>query len=296
MNFRSLDRNQTTLAQNQYRSSWIGAILTTATVLVFCHTLSAQGTDPAKEVVAKVGDQDITLKEFNERFDQVVAATPNPPDKAVFLEDLIRYKIGMKEADKKKVADNPIIKERLNQEIYKGFVELEIGKKVSEIKVSDQEMQAYYKKNPEVRTSHILIEFRPDATAEQKKAARKRAEEILAEVKKGKRPFEEYVSLYTDDVLSKRTGGDINWQGPLSIVPQYYEVARAMKVGEIKGLIETQFGFHILKKTGQRTYQDAVKANIRSAVFEQKRKALFDQLFNGLKRKYPVKVFADKLK
>ena len=157
-------------------------------------------------------------------------------------------------------------------------------------------MQAYYKKSPEIRTSHILIEFRPDANEEQKKAAKDRANEIYSEVQKGKRAFEEYVALYTDDVLSKKTGGDVGWQTALTLVPNYYNTALAMKNNEVKGLIETQYGFHIIKKTGQRPYAEANKRTVRAAVFDSKRRELFDKYFAGLKKQYPVKVNKDKIK
>jgi peptidyl-prolyl cis-trans isomerase C/peptidyl-prolyl cis-trans isomerase D len=69
-----------------------------------------------------------------------------------------------------------------------------------------------------------------------------------------------------------------------------------MKTNEVKGLIETQYGFHIIKKTGQRPYSEANKRTIRAAVFDTKRRALFDAYFAGLKKQYPVKVNKDKIK
>lgn len=248
------------------------------------------------DVVAVVGTKQITVKELNDKYDEVVRQTLNPPTKEVFLEDLVRYEMGVQEATKKGLPEDPIVKERIRQEIYKGLIERELGKKVSEIKVTDAEMQAYYKKTPQIRTSHILIEFRPDATEEQKKAAKDRAKEILAEVEKGKRAFEDYVGLYTDDVLSKKTGGDVGWQTALTVVPAYYNAALAMKTGEVKGLIETQYGFHIIKKTGQRSYNEADKRTIRAAVFDNKRKQIFDAYFAGLKKQYPTKINKDKIK
>jgi peptidyl-prolyl cis-trans isomerase C/peptidyl-prolyl cis-trans isomerase D len=203
--------------------------------------------------------------------------------------------MGVQEATKRKLEDDPIVKERIRQEVYKGLIERELGNKVQEIKVTDAEMQAYYKKNPEIRTSHILTEFRPDATAEQKKAARERATEIFNEVKKGKRTFEEYVGLYTDDVLSKRTGGDVGWQTGLTLVPAYYNTAMEMKLNEIRGLIETQYGFHVIKKTGVRSYSEANKRTIRAAVFDEKRKKIFDAYFAQLRKQYPVRTNKDKL-
>lgn len=262
-----------------------------AASMAFAET-AAQGND----IVAVVGTKQITLKELNEKYDEVVRNTINPPAKEIFLEDLVRYEMGVQEAYKRGLPEDPIVKERIRQEIYKGLIERELGKKVSEIKVTDKEMQDYYKKSPEIRTSHILIEFRPDANDEQKKAAKDRAQEILDEVKKGKRSFEEYVGLYTDDVLSKKTGGDVGWQTALTLVPSYYNTALAMKSDEVKGLIETQYGFHIIKKTGQRNYQEANKRTIRAAVFDNKRRALFDAYFAQLKKQYPTKVNKDKIK
>jgi parvulin-like peptidyl-prolyl isomerase len=250
---------------------------------------SAYAQSP-NDVVAVVGTKQITVKELNDKYEDVLKQTLNPPTKELFLEDLVRYEMGIQEAMKKGLQDDPIVKERVRQEIYKGLIERELGKRVSEIKVSEKEMQAYYQKNPEVRTSHILIEYRPDATPDQMKAAKDRATEIYDEVRKSKRPFEELVGLYTDDVLSKRTGGDVGWQSSVTLVPAYYQAALSMKVGEMRGLIETQYGYHIIKVTGRRGYNDANKRQIRAAVFDEKRKEIFDDYFAKLKKQYPVKV------
>jgi parvulin-like peptidyl-prolyl isomerase len=265
------------------RNIWLSLMAVSFVMLTMSHA-------EAQDVVAVVGTKQITSKELNEKYDEVVKQTLNPPSKEIFLEDLIRYEMGVQEALKKGLNDDPIVKERVRQEYYKGLIERELGKKIADIKVTDKEMQAYYKDNPEIRTSHILIEFRPDATDEQKKAARARAGEIYEEVKKSKRPFEELVALYTDDVLSKRTGGDVGWQSSVTLVPQYYKTVLGMKVGEVKGLIETQYGYHIIKVTGRRGYGDANKRQIRAAVFDQKRKEIFDSYFERLKKSYPVKV------
>lgn len=270
------------------------------TALVFStSTTFAQKATSAKgnpnDIVASVGTKQITVNELNEKYDEVVRNTINPPNKSLFLEDLIRYEIGVQEAAKQKIENDPVVKERIRQEIYKGLIEKELGKKVSEIKVNEKEMRNFYKDNPEIRTSHILIEFRPDATAAQKKAAKDRAQEIYDEVKKGKRSFEEYVNLYTDDVLSKKTGGDVGWQTAITLVPNYYNAVLRMKNNEVKGLIETQYGFHIIKKTGQHSYQEANKRTIRASVFDIKRKVLFDAYFAKLKRQYPIKINKDKI-
>ncbi len=270
-----------------------------ATVGVFAVTsIFALATHAAIDpnVVATVGSKQISLKEFNEKFEDVKKQTINPPTRELFLEDLVRYEMGVQEANKRSMENDPIVKERIRQELYKGLIEKELGQKISEIKVAEPEMKAFYNKNPEIRTSHILIEFKPDATKEQIDAARKRAQEIYDEVRKSKRPFEELVNLYSDDVLSKKNGGDVGWQSSMTLVPNYYEAVLKMKVGEVKGLIDTQYGFHIVKVSGRRGYGDANKRQIRAAVFDEKRKVIFDDYFAKLKKQYKIELNKSALK
>lgn len=249
------------------------------------NTVFAQGS---KEPVAVVGSKTITLEEFNRKYTEVRGQTMNPPTKAQFLEDLIRYEIGLQEAEKRKLDKDPIVQERMRQELYKALLEKELGEKIQKISVSDKDMQEFYKSNPEIRTSHILIEVKPDATAAQKSEARKRANEIFEEVKKSKRPFEELVKLYSDDPLSKQTGGDVGWQSRVTLVPAYYDAALATKVGEVRGLIDTQFGFHIIKVTGRRSFENANKRQLRAAVFDEKRKDAFNEYFARVKKTYKI--------
>ncbi|RYZ92062.1 MAG: hypothetical protein EOP06_05390 [Proteobacteria bacterium] len=242
------------------------------------------------EVVATVGRKTITMEEFNKKYNDVKSQTMNPPSRSVFLEDLVRYEVGLQEAQKRNLDKDPQVMERIQQEIYKGLLEKDLGQKVQKIQVSDAEMKAWYKNNPEIRTSHILVEFKPGATSEQVAEAKKRAGEIYEEVKKSKRTFEELVKLYSDDPLSKQAGGDVGWQSRVTLVPNYYEAALSAKVGEVKGLIETPFGFHVIKVTGRHSFEDANKRQVRAAVFDEKRKQAFNEYFERLKKQYPIKV------
>jgi parvulin-like peptidyl-prolyl isomerase len=240
------------------------------------------------DVVATVGNKKITLGEFNKKYKEVTSQViTNVPSRKVFLEDLIRYEMGLQEAKKRKLENDPMVQDRLNQELYKGLLEKELGQKVQENKV----MKAYYAKNPQIRVSDILIEVKPGATQQQREEAKKRATEILGEVLKSKRPFEELVRLYSDDLTTKNLGGDIGWQSRLTLIPAYYDVTLKMKLNEITtNLVETPFGYHIFKLTGKRSYEEATKREIRMAVFDEKRKVLFDAFFANLKKQYPVNV------
>jgi len=247
-------------------------------------------TYAANEIIATVGDQEITVDEFNRRYDEVRKQSLNAPTREIFLEDLIRYKIGLQEANSKKIKEDPVVAERINQEIYKGLIEKELGKAIERIQISEDDLKKYYAKNPEIRTSHILVEVKVGANAAEKNAARKRVETIYKEVKDSKRSFEELVNLYSDDTATKQAGGDIGWQTRLTLVPAYYNAAEKLGVGKISGIVETEFGFHIIKVTGKNSYAKANKRQIRVAVFEEKRKAIFDKYFERLKSSYKVKV------
>lgn len=250
----------------------------------------------AQQNIATVGDVSISYEEFKKKYKEVVDQTVNPPTEAQFLEDLVRYEVGVQEAKRTKLDQDPIVQERIKQEIYKGLVEKAIGKSVDAIRVNEKEMQAYYKRNPEIRTSHILIQFKPEASDKERAEAKKRAGEILSEVKKSKRPFEELVKLYSDDSLSKENGGDVGWQNRMTIMPQYYEAALKLRDKGISQLVETRFGFHIIQRTGVRPYDKADKASIRTAVFNEKRKDVFNRYFADLKKKYKISVNSSLLK
>lgn len=257
---------------------------------------NAGHSQSADSVVAVVGPKKITLEEFNKKFQEVRSQAANPPTKEQFLEDLVRYEVGVQEAERRKLQNDPMVQDRMRQEMYRSLLERDLGQSVQKITVTDKEMEDWYKKNPELRTSHILIELKPGATPEQAAEAKKRANEIMAEVRKSKRPFEELVRLFSDDPLSKQTGGDVGWQSRVTLVPAYYNAAAAMKINQISDLVETQFGFHIIKLTGRRSYENANKRQVRAAVFDEKRLEIFNQYFDKLKKSTKIETNSSLIK
>lgn len=248
------------------------------------------------EVLATVGKAKITTDDFQKKLNDVRKQASNPPSPETYLEDLVRYEVGVQEAEKMKLADDPLVKERFKQVLYNSLLEKELGKKVEAIKVNDNELKDYYKKNPELHIAHILIDLKQNATAEEREIVKKRAMEILDDVKKSKRPFEELVKLYSDDSQTKEMGGDIGYQSRVSLLPAVYDVAVNMKDGEVKGLIETRYGFHIIKLIDRRGFDLADKQQIRAALFDVKRAKLFNDYFEKAKKGYKVEVNREALK
>jgi len=248
------------------------------------------------QVLATVGNAKITVEEFKRKLDDVKKQAMNPPTPEQFLEDLVRYEVGVQEAEKLKIANDAAVKERFKQVLYNSLLEKELGNKVENIKITDAEMKDFYKKNPELRISHILIDLKANPTPNEREVTRKRALEILDDVKKSKRPFEELVKLYSDDITTKEMGGDIGFQSRVTLLPEIYDVAVNMKEGEVRGLLETHFGFHIIKMVDRRSYDLADKRQIRAALFDNKRANLFNNYFERAKKNYKIEVNREALK
>ncbi len=245
------------------------------------------------QVVAKVGNQVITLKEFKSEYARAKAnmvAMPYSPTPKQFLEDMVRFKIGLQEARKKQITKIPEVKLKMEQELYKALLEVELAKKVESIKIKDPEMATFYKQYPNIRTSHILIRFPEGANPAQISEAQNRATKIYNEVIKSKRPFYELAQLYTEDAVTKPSGGDLGFQSIINIHPNYYASANKLKIGDTSSPIRSKFGFHIIRKTGVQEFKNADKNQLRIGLFDQKRRDIVDQYFINLKKGYPVTI------
>lgn len=272
------------------RVNFLKSILLLTAGLILSGNLSAN-------TLATVGSTKITLKEFNSKYSKVLKEAVHPPTKEAYLEDMIRLEIGLQEARKNKMQDDPVVKDRYRQLLYAAMIEKAIGKRVEKIKITEKDLKRYYKGSPELRTSHILIQIPQGATAAQKAEAKERADKILKEVKSSKKSFSELVALYSDDQSTKRNGGDIGWQSRLTIVPQYYDAAMKMKKGTTSSrLVSTKFGYHIIRLVDRNPYERANKRHLRQVVFDQKRNEIFNEYFASLKKRYDIKVNKSLLK
>ncbi|RKX93598.1 MAG: peptidylprolyl isomerase [Spirochaetes bacterium] len=90
----------------------------------------------------------------------------------------------------------------------------------------------------EWRASHILIKDRSQA------------QDLLRRIKQG----QNFESLARDfsTCPSKSKGGDLGWFGPGKMVPAFEEAVKRMGIGSVSDVVQTQFGFHIIKLTGRR--------------------------------------------
>jgi peptidyl-prolyl cis-trans isomerase SurA len=118
--------------------------------------------------------------------------------------------------------------------------------------VSDAEIDEAFQKNRDLlKNAPATVTFRqivvaPKPTAEQKKAAYAKAESLLVEIRKGG-DFEQIAKRESMDPGSKSTGGDLGWNRRGAMVPDFERVMFALRPGQISPVVETPFGYHIIR-------------------------------------------------
>ncbi len=122
-----------------------------------------------------------------------------------------------------------------------------------EITFDDAELEKYYRRHldlfdiPEqTKASHVLIKVAQDADQALRDKKRVFATDLLNEAKSGK-DFAELARTYSDDKGSALKGGDLGFFTRGTMVPAFEEAAFKLNPGEISELVETPFGFHIIK-------------------------------------------------
>jgi len=162
------------------------------------------------------------------------------------------------------------------------YVVLDIDALKKGVTLTDKELRDYYDQNQarytaaeERRARHILIAADKDAKDDVKKKAKARAEALLAEARKSPASFAELAKKSSEDTGSAPQGGDLDWSGRGGMAAKALEDAVfALKPGEIGPLVESEFGYHVVKLEGTRGGQakpfEAVRAEIADEIAKQK--------------------------
>lgn len=167
---------------------------------------------------------------------------------------------------------------------------------VAKTTITAEEAKDFYEKNKEkfkqpeqVKASHILIETKPDAPEADKKAARAKIEGLLKKVKAG----EDFAKLAQENSQcpSSSKGGDLGYFAKGQMVPPFETAAFGLKVGEVSGIVETQFGYHIIKVTDKKaesqvafdTAKDQIMQRMKMAKVQEAVGRYVEELAKGAK-------------
>ena len=140
-----------------------------------------------------------------------------------------------------------------------------------EIKAAYKAGESRLKSAESRRASHILIKA---GSGDDEKAARQKAEDVLALVKKNPADFAKLAKQHSQDPGSADNGGDLDWFARGAMVRPFEDAVFSMKEGQISELVRTDFGFHIIRLTGIKAEHVKPLAEVRAElVAELKREA-----------------------
>jgi peptidyl-prolyl cis-trans isomerase C len=178
--------------------------------------------------------------------------------------------------------------ETRTQVLVSKMLQQEVG---SQIAVKPADISGFYEKNPDkfqqpeaVHASHVLITVAEGAAPAVKAAARAKAEDVLKQARAGV-DFAKLARTYSDDG-SKQRGGDLGFFPKGQMVPAFEAAAFALAPNQISDIVESPFGFHVIKVIEKRPAQSVpfaqvaprIEQYLRQEQQQEKTKAFVDQL------------------
>ncbi len=192
------------------------------------------------------------------------------------------------------------------------YVVLDLDAVTKGLTVNEADLKTYYDQNAarlggqeERRASHILITAPKSAAAAERQKARAKAEELLAAVKKAPDSFADVAKKNSQDPGSAPNGGDLDFFARGAMVKPFEDAAFAMAKGDISNVVESEFGYHIIKVTDikapkQRTFEEmkpALEADVRKQQAQRKFAETADAFTNGVyEQADSLKPIAERLK
>ena len=192
------------------------------------------------------------------------------------------------------------------------YVVLDLESVSKSISLNDSDLKAYYEQNAarlsgaeERRASHILINAPKGASEADRQKAKAQAEALLLSLKKAPETFAVVAKANSQDAGSAVNGGDLDFFTRGSMVKPFEDAAFSLNKGDISEVIESEFGYHIIKLTDVKTPKqrsfDELKPGLETELKAQQAKAKFAEaaeIFTNsvYEQSDSLKPVADKLK
>lgn len=250
----------------------------------------------AETELARVNKSVISLEEFKRAYqDNLGFFQLKQGSKNELLQAMISREVGVQEAKRLGLDRDPEFVKRMNTLLYHFLTEKKLSKSFEAIQVTDGEAKDYYSRNPEIRTSNIYVALAPTANAQQQKDAMERMKKISEQLSDQKMSFAEVAQRFSEGPAAP-VGGDIDFQTRERLNPIYYQAALRLGVGKTSGIIRCPDGLYLIKVTAIRPFEEQDKAQVKKAVFEEKRAKIFEQYIADLKSKAQIVTHTDLIK
>jgi len=258
------------------------------------------------EPVAIIDGVVITVADFRDRLNKqspyIRARYTSLERKKEFLDNLVRFEVLAKEAERRGLGEDPEVVRTMKQVMIQKLMQDEFDNRVKVEDITDKEMRDYYTAHstdynqPEqVRVSAIVIK-------KDSKLADRLAEEVKGPKGQDNRTFRDMVLQYSEDEDSKVRGGDLRYfdetsqEVPAEVIKASFALE---KVGDVAGPIKTSKGMYILKQTGRRkalsrTFEE-VQRQIQNRLYREKRTNVMDNFVEGLRKAAKVQVFDQRI-
>lgn len=250
-----------------------------------------------ENILAKVGDIEITKDKMGEIIQslppQQAMQVSSPEGRKRLLDEMVAGELFYLDAMENGLdTDEEFVKmiEEAKRNLLQRFA---IQKLISNIQITEEEQKSYYAENKaqfaaeaEVSARHILVKSEEEGN------------EVLKAIEGGL-DFSEAAQKYST-CPSKERGGDLGSFGRGRMVPEFEEAAFNLNEGEMSGLVQTQFGFHIIltdKKTegAEKAYEE-VEGEIKQALMREKQTVVYSTKVEDLKSKFKVELNEEGLK
>ena len=174
------------------------------------------------------------------------------------------------------------------EQVKAEFVVFSLANILPTINVTEDEIKSFFKANADKyqnqqqrEASHILIAASKNAPPAEKAKAKAKAEDVLNQIRKNPKQFAELATKYSQDPESAKKGGDLGSFGRGMMVKPFDDAVFSMKVNEISNVVESDFGYHIIKLTkiiGEGGGFDAMRPQIKAELIYQKGQEKFAAL------------------
>ena len=252
-------------------------------------SFGANNQQPTARVLAQVNGKAITEEDVT-RFIMAMGrngqAYNNPQGRAAVLEQLIAQRLFLLDAQRNLYEREQAFKDQLAAVKEQLLMEYAISKCVESVRVTEEEVRAYYDSHKEemtegetVNASHILVDSEEKAT------------ELLAAINAGEISFED-AARDNSSCPSSAQGGNLGDFGRGQMVPEFDTACFEMEEGEVRGPVKTQFGYHLIRLNKKNAAEALSYNDVRAQLYEQltreKQQAAYQSKINQLKIMYPV--------